>query len=439
MRARWLRFGLTLGVSLGVVGLALAIGMTRGNAPGAGAQSAATPTTAATPVTTLPSNPPTCTATTLGGTRTANAQLATDCDTLLAIETTLAGTDGLNWSPTLALASWEGITVGGTPKRVTAIRIHGGKRTSKLNGALATQLGNLTGLRRLDLNGHGLTGVIPTQLGNLTALTYIDLAGNALTGSLPTQLGGLTKLEYLWLWRTGLSGALPTQLGNLAKLRVLSFTGASLSGSIPTQLGGLASLTQINLGGNRLSGSIPTELGNLTALTRLRLENNRLGGSIPTQLGSLTALTELKLSGNSLTGCVPERLRLITANDISTLRTARSLNYCAVPIVSEGMFLTSGGTYQLGTSDLLDLIVDIPVGVHQIRFDYMSFDGQWGITYCLSDATKLNSRLCIRRHDSTVVVNYVPSTAVSGSSAEENDTPTIFDRIGSSARLEPNK
>ena len=46
MRARWLRFGAMLGLSLGVVGLALAIGMTRGDAPGAGAQTTATPTTA---------------------------------------------------------------------------------------------------------------------------------------------------------------------------------------------------------------------------------------------------------------------------------------------------------------------------------------------------------------------------------------------------------
>ncbi len=412
MRARWLRFGLMLGLALGVVGLALAAGMSRGDAPGAGAQGAvasptlplgdapdlgggagvalatptptpapaATPSTASTPeisddshlgrttpttapvatairqtpetpetpATALPANPPTCTATTLGGTRTANAQLAADCDTLLAIESTLAGTDALNWAPTLALASWEGITVGGMPKRVTHFAIQGGKRASKLNGTLPTQLGNLTGLRRLDLNDHSLTGSIPTQLGKLTALTYIDLADNGLTGAVPTQLEKLTQLEYLWLWKTRLSGPLPTQLGSLTKLLVLSFNGASLSGEIPTQLGGLTKLTELALAGNslsggipaelgsltalarlelqynRLTGSIPAELGSLTALTRLELQRNRLSGSIPAELGSLTALTRLNLAGNSLTGCVPEALRRAATNDLARL----GLPYC---------------------------------------------------------------------------------------------------------------
>lgn len=393
MRARWLRFGLTLGVSLGVVGLALAIGMTRGDAPGADAQGATptaaptlpsgdapslpsgggvtlatpTPTAASTPssastpeisddshlgrttptpapvvtairqtaptlpttattATTLPANPPTCTTTTLGGTRTANALLAADCDTLLAIETTLAGTVALNWDPGTALTSWEGVTVGGTPKRVTQIVIHGGKRTSKLNGTLATQLGNLTGLRRLDLNDHSLTGAIPTQLGKLTALTYIDLAANALTGSVPTQLEALTKLEYLWLWKTKLSGPLPTQLGVLTKLRVLSFNGASLSGEIPTQVGNLTALTEVALGGNSLGGEIPTELESLTALTRLELQNNSLSGAIPAEMGSLTKLTLLRLSGNSLTGCVPNVLAGVATHDLGT-----SLSFCPAP------------------------------------------------------------------------------------------------------------
>ena len=48
MRARWLRFGMMLGLSLGVVGLALAIGMTRGEAPGAVVQATPTPTASAT-------------------------------------------------------------------------------------------------------------------------------------------------------------------------------------------------------------------------------------------------------------------------------------------------------------------------------------------------------------------------------------------------------
>ena len=153
MDARRLRFGAMLAATLGVVGLALALGASR-DGEQAGAQGAV-PTTAQT---TLPANPPTCTATTLGGSRAANAALAADCDALLAMESTLAGTGTLNWAPGLALGSWEGVAVGGTPKRVTQIVIHGGKRMSRLSGTLPTQLGNLGGLTWLDLNGNRLRG-----------------------------------------------------------------------------------------------------------------------------------------------------------------------------------------------------------------------------------------------------------------------------------------
>ena len=205
MDARRLRFGAMLVVALGVVGLALALGMS-GGGERAGEQAAATPATV------LLANPPTCTATTLGGSRVANAALAADCDALLAMESTLAGTETLNWAPGLALGSWEGVAVGGTPKRVTQIVIHGGKRMSRLSGTLPTQLGNLGGLTRLDLSGNRLTGSIPAQLGSLAALEGLDLSGNRLTGSIPMQLGGLTKLRTLGLSGNTLMGCVPNAL-----------------------------------------------------------------------------------------------------------------------------------------------------------------------------------------------------------------------------------
>ena len=212
-------------VALGIVGLALALGMS-GGGERAGEQAAATPATV------LLANPPTCTATTLGGSRVANAALAADCDALLAMESTLAGTGTLNWAPGLALGSWEGVAVGGTPKRVTQIVIHGGKRMSRLSGTLPTQLGNLGGLTRLDLNGNRLRGPIPTQLGRLTALTYLDLGdNNGLSGSIPPQLGGLTKLRTLGLSGNTLTGCVPNALWNatasdLHRLRLESCTVA---------------------------------------------------------------------------------------------------------------------------------------------------------------------------------------------------------------------
>ena len=237
MDARRLRYGATLGM----VGLALALALgVLGGGERAGAQTAAPPATVATPTTAttattavtattattaatpatrataLPATAPRCTATTLGGSRTANAALAGDCDTLLSIETTLKGTGqpwrGLNWEPGTALTGWKGVTVAGTPKRVT----------------------------KLYLYASGLTGTMPTQVGALTGLTELNLSWNQLTGGIPTQVGSLTKLEYLRLNGNALSGGIPVELGSLAKLRTLALSGNALTGCVPNALWNVA-------------------------------------------------------------------------------------------------------------------------------------------------------------------------------------------------------
>ena len=204
MDARRLRFGAMLAATLGVVGLALALVLSASReGEQAGARTAVTPVPTTAPAAALPANPPTCTATTLGGSRTANAALAADCDALLAMETTLAGTATLNWAPATAMVRWKGVTVEGTPKRVT----------------------------QLDLRGTGLTGSIPAQLGNLTNLTHLRLNGNALTGAIPTQLGSLAKLRTLALSGNTFTGCVPNMLWNattsdLHRLRLESCTVA---------------------------------------------------------------------------------------------------------------------------------------------------------------------------------------------------------------------
>ena len=78
--------------------------------------------------------------------------LASDCEALLDARDALAGTATLNWSTNAAMTAWEGVTIGGTPKRATV----------------------------LDLSGHGLSGVIPSGLSELAKLQRLDLASNGL-------------------------------------------------------------------------------------------------------------------------------------------------------------------------------------------------------------------------------------------------------------------
>ena len=85
--------------------------------------------------------------------------LMRDCVALLAAKDTLRGSAALDWDVNSAITDWEGITVTGTPQRVT----------------------------KLELADKSLTGSIPAALARLD-LTTLKLAGNSLTGCIPLEL-----------------------------------------------------------------------------------------------------------------------------------------------------------------------------------------------------------------------------------------------------------
>ncbi len=152
------------------------------------------PEPATTPTPTL-----TCTQATLGVDPATNAGLARDCDTLLTVKATLAGTGTLNWSADTHIGSWDGVTVSGTPERVTALSL----ASRGLAGAVPAGLGNLQELRGLRLEGNQLSGRIPSKLGQLTGLGQVYVNGNQLTGCAPPaweavadkNLGGLAYCD----------------------------------------------------------------------------------------------------------------------------------------------------------------------------------------------------------------------------------------------------
>ncbi len=117
-----------------------------------------------------------------------NRGLVYDCEVLLAAKDALRGTAALNWSADTAIASWDGVTVSGTPGRV----------------------------RGLGLSGEGLDGVIPGKIGDLYELTVLDLSSNGLTGDIPEELGWLYNLEEVRLSGNTLSACLPVDLEDAA-------------------------------------------------------------------------------------------------------------------------------------------------------------------------------------------------------------------------------
>ena len=80
-----------------------------------------------------------------------------------------------------------------------------------MNCWASAELGSLSNLERLSLNGNELSGEIPAELGSLSNLTQLWLYGNEL---IPAELAALT-----WkIWDNALSGEIPAELGSLSNL-----------------------------------------------------------------------------------------------------------------------------------------------------------------------------------------------------------------------------
>ena len=225
--------------------------------------------------------------------------LARDCEILLSVRDTLAGTSTLNWSASTTISTWDGVTL----------------------------RWDVDGVQSLYLTDRDLNGSIPAGLGELENLTRLDLDENRLTGSIPPELARLSSLSYLFLFRNMLSGGIPAELGSISSLREIDVSENPLSGEIPPELGNLSSLERLALESNRLTGEIPPELGSLSALTELWLRYNGLSGEIPSELQGLSNLTDLFVSSNSFTGCIPIGLRDVNEHDLDKL----GLPYCAPP------------------------------------------------------------------------------------------------------------
>ncbi len=125
----------------------------------------------------------------------ANPALVEDCEALIAWRDTLAGTATLEWHAGIAMTSWQGVTVAGTPSRVTKLELADTGFTGELSGLV----GELTGLTELRLNGNALSGRIPSKVALLSRLTHVYLGGNAITGYVPPSLRAVANHDIATL------------------------------------------------------------------------------------------------------------------------------------------------------------------------------------------------------------------------------------------------
>ncbi|PON95492.1 Mitogen-activated protein kinase kinase kinase [Trema orientale] len=228
-------------------------------------------------------------------------------------------------------SGWSGVKC--TSGRVTAINL----ADQSLVGTLPSDLGSLSQLTTLSLQGNHFSGPLPS-LASLSFLQSIYLDSNNFTSVPAGCFKGLTNLQTL-----SMSGNLklgpwsfPAELTDSSSLVTLYAGSCNIFGSIPDIFGTFPNLLDLRLSYNNLTGSLPPSfagsgirnlwlnnqqmglsgtiemLSNMTSLYQVWLHKNQFGGPIP-DLSNLDALFDLQLRDNSLTGVVPSSLTKISS------------------------------------------------------------------------------------------------------------------------------
>ena len=250
-----------------------------------------------------------------GAVDSSNSGLVDDCEALLRARDRLQdGGARLNWFERTPIDRWQGITLGGTPLRVTEVDLN----RMGLSGTVPAELGDVDRLTKLNLRSNDLSGAIPASLGNLRYLEVLNLHSNMLNGEIPNLSG--TVLQELYLtnnvrWNrdedderisrvqgTGLSGGVPAWLNNMTDLRELWLWGNNLEGTMP-DLSRMRSLDKLKLSGNTgLTGFSGAKLP--SGLRWLVASETDVGATAP-DLSGMTSMTTLWLNKTGLSGAIP--------------------------------------------------------------------------------------------------------------------------------------
>jgi hypothetical protein len=180
---------------------------------------------------------------------------------------------------------------------------------SGISGTVPTELGKLSLLERLDLDGHE-SGTLPTEIGTLGRLQSINLEGGGgarsrnyrrISGTLPSEWAGLTSLDRVYLGSNSISGTLPPSYGlGWGEVSWIEFFVNRISGTIPSTIGRMHSLGALHLFENPISGTLPPQMGELTHLLVSEMDKMRLSGSLPESILELPALRDLGHRGTNL-------------------------------------------------------------------------------------------------------------------------------------------
>ncbi|XP_073134327.1 probable LRR receptor-like serine/threonine-protein kinase At1g06840 isoform X2 [Henckelia pumila] len=273
---------------------------------------------------------------------------------------------------------------------------------NQLTGSLPDELGNLSNLNRIQIDQNQISGPIPKSFANLSNGRHFHMNNNSLSGQIPRELSQIPFLVHLLLDNNNLSGPLPPELsempyllilqldnnnldgttippsyGNMSRLLKLSLRNCSLKGPI-LNWSNMTDIAYIDLSQNQLDGSIPTDALSLN-ITTMDLSNNNLNGTIPDTLTRLPLLQKLSLANNSLSGSVPSIIwqnRKLNASEGLVL----DFEFNMFSNITGSLFIQPNATIRLGGNPLcstsnLGQFCEPPGGEYSYRLNFTRVEG----------------------------------------------------------------
>ncbi|KAK9743089.1 hypothetical protein RND81_03G216500 [Saponaria officinalis] len=152
---------------------------------------------------------------------------------------------------------------------------------NRLEGSIPSSLVNCQSLLYLNLSYNQLSGTLSNEIFEGSA-TFIELvfSHNLLEGTLPSEIGRLTTLQYLKIDGNFFHGDVPSSFASLASLQEINFSRNNLSGTIPAFFSRFPSIHHLDLSYNNFEGRVPTNSVFANASAVSLVGNSRLCGGV---------------------------------------------------------------------------------------------------------------------------------------------------------------
>jgi len=179
-----------------------------------------------------------------------------------------------------------------------------------LHGTLPPEMGEWRKLRAFLVNNNFIGGTFPPTFGENKMLGTIFLNNNRFNGTFPQVFSTLKNLEWLEADNNTFTGEIPESICNLKSLRIFTANNNTLNGYIPDNWDENNLIEDFELEDNNIRGPLPETLANAKFLKDLRLSNNQITGSFPISYYDFESLEELYLDRNKMGGELPQTAEL---------------------------------------------------------------------------------------------------------------------------------